>query len=94
MTEKQLQNLVLKTAKQFGWAAYHTYDSRRSEPGFPDLVLVKDRVLFRELKTDTGRISPAQKAWGEVLTEAGADWCVWTPKQMPLILKCLAEKRK
>ena len=79
-------------AKQNGWEVYHTHDSRRSEPGFPDLVLVRDRVLFRELKTNTGRISPAQKHWGAVLTAAGADFKVWRPKDLKTIIKELTQK--
>ena len=82
MTEKQFQSHVLRYAKKRGWQAYHTYDSRRSEPGFPDLVLVRNKVLFRELKTDTGRLTDAQKAWGQRLTTAGADYAIWRPKQL------------
>ena len=91
MTEKQFQNKILKLAKQFGWAVYHTYDSRRSAPGFPDLVLVKDRLLFRELKTDTGRISPAQNLWGNAFLKANADYKVWRPKDMDAITEELSK---
>ena len=84
-TEKQFQAQVIQVAKLFGWHYYHPYDSRRSPPGFPDLVLVKDRVLFRELKTDKGRVSPAQKTWGVKLTDAGADWSIWRPAQLQAI---------
>ena len=41
-------------ARRFSWLWYHTYDSRQCEPGLPNLVLVKDRVLFRELKPIQG----------------------------------------
>ena len=87
MKEKQFQSQIVMVARANGWAVYHTYDSRRSEPGFPDLVLVRDRVLFRELKTDAGRVSKAQKAWGEKLTEAGADFKIWRPRDLKSILK-------
>ena len=91
MKETRFQNQVLKLAKRFGWMAYHTYDARRSEPGFPDLVLVRERVLFRELKTDTGSISKAQEAWGGALIKAGADFKVWRPRDMQAIIKELVD---
>ena len=87
MTEKQFQAQVVKWAKMMRWQVYHTHDSRRSEPGFPDLVLAKDRVLFRELKTDKGRLTPAQKMWGKDLTDAGADWAIWRPSMLEEIYK-------
>ena len=87
MTEKQFQAKVIDMAKIFKWTYYHTYSSKRSPAGFPDLVLVRDRVLFRELKTDTGKLSPHQKLWGEKLTEGGADFAVWRPSMMTDIYK-------
>ena len=79
MTEKQFQSHIVRVAKMRGWLVYHTFDSRRSAPGFPDLVLVRERVLFRELKTDKGRVKPAQKAWAEGLEKAGSDYKLWRP---------------
>lgn len=64
MTEAQLQSAVMDLAKLSGYElCYHVHDSRRSQPGFPDLVLAstsRKRLLFRELKTNAGRLSPAQ----------------------------------
>ena len=82
MKERDLQALVVRLARSLGWLAYHTFDSRRSEPGFPDLVLVReDRVLFRELKTEKGRATPAQTTWIAALTAAGMDAGLWRPVQ-------------
>jgi hypothetical protein len=61
---------------------YHTYDSRRSEPGFLDCVIVGRAVLFRELKAERGRITKDQQRWLDALTEAGADAGVWRPRQL------------
>jgi hypothetical protein len=65
MSERQLQEAVLELAGALGYRAYHTYDSRRSQPGFPDLVLVRppDRIVFAELKGERGRISREQASW-------------------------------
>ena len=70
MSEKAFQAEVLKRANQFGWLAYHTFDSRRSQEGFPDLVLVRGAVcIFLELKSDSksAKESPEQKAWIKAL---------------------------
>lgn len=82
LTERQLQDHVLAAARSLGWLAYHTHDSRRSQPGFPDLVLVhpvQRRMLWRELKTARGRLSAAQSVWIAALTAAGQDIAVWRP---------------
>ena len=49
--EAMFQAKVLAFARLRGWLCYHTFDSRRSTAGFPDLVMVrKDRLVFAELK--------------------------------------------
>jgi hypothetical protein len=66
--EKDLQNNVIELARLLGWRHYHTYDSRRSPEGFPDLVLIrKGRLLFAELKSSRGRLTSAQRVWLEEL---------------------------
>lgn len=77
-------------ATALGWTWYHTHDSRRSPAGFPDLVLVRDRVLFRELKDDRRRLEPEQIEWLNRLTRAGADAGVWRPKDRRSVEKELA----
>ena len=89
MTEKQFQSDVIRYAKKRGWIHFHCYDCRRSPEGFPDLVLVRNKVLFRELKTDRGRLTEPQKAWGQKLTAAGADYAVWRPKELQEIFDSL-----
>lgn len=83
-SEKQFQDHVMLVARRLGWLIYHTHDSRRSVPGFPDLVLVHPRhgVLFRELKTKKGRVSPDQKDWIAQLTAAGSDADIWRPADL------------
>lgn len=64
MREKHFQQLVVECARLLGWRVYHTHDSRRSEAGFPDLVLVRGtRLLFVELKANDGRLDGAQAVW-------------------------------
>ena len=85
--EKQFQAQVIKA---LGWLVYHTYDSRKCEPGFPDLVLVRDRTMYRELKTEKGRLTKPQRKWGDALKKAGEDYKVWRPsmtKEIEIDLK-------
>jgi hypothetical protein len=58
------------------WTVYHTFDARRSAPGFLDIVAVRaGRLCFIETKTLTGKLSPAQEFWFGIL---GAVPCVET----------------
>ena len=82
MKEKAFQAHLIAYAKNKGWKVYHTYDSRKCEPGFPDLVLVRERILYRELKSEKGRLTQTQKAWGDALTLAGANFKVWKPSMI------------
>ena len=44
--ERHLQDRLVETAKLCHWLVFHDYDSRRSDIGFPDLVLVRDGCLL------------------------------------------------
>lgn len=82
MSERQLMTAVLELAGLFGWRSYHTHDSRRSTPGFPDLVMVRGpRLLLVELKTEKGRLAPAQLQWLDDLTATSAEVFTWRPAQ-------------
>lgn len=84
MREDALQALIVQAARTHGVMNYHTFDSRRSVAGFPDLVLLgRSGILYRELKTETGRISPDQERWLCALREAGEDADVWRPSDWP-----------
>jgi Holliday junction resolvase len=68
LSEKELQQRIIDRARALGWLVYHTYNSRHSAAGFPDLVLARDgRVLFVEVKSEKGRLTKAQKEWLSVL---------------------------
>jgi hypothetical protein len=76
-TEREFEHLFLQVAEAKGWThRYHTHDSRRSTPGFPDWVLVhpvQRRVLFVELKGFAGQASDEQRDWLGTLDAAGAE---------------------
>ena len=81
LTETEWQRTVIEWAVRAGWRPYHTYDSRRSTGGFPDLVLVKPGkpVVFAELKTVNGRLTQMQRIWISELNQAGATVYCWRP---------------
>ena len=74
---------VRRLCDDLGLLRYHTHDSRRSPSGFPDLVCVGPRgVLFRELKTQRGKVSAPQREWLDALAAAGADADIWRPSDL------------
>ena len=87
ISEERFQKLVLDLAAWCGWHhRYHTHDSRRSEQGFPDLVLIRrERLIFAELKTEKGKTSAYQRAWLEALGWTKAEVYLWRPSDWPEI---------
>ena len=70
ISERQLQEALIEAAGWGGWLAFHPYDSRRSAPGFPDLVLVRPpELIFWELKSAKGRVTPDQHQWIDALEQ-------------------------
>ena len=79
MKESDFQKQVIDLAHVFGWKIAHFRPAMTEKgwrtavsgdgKGFPDCVLVKPpRVIFAELKTDIGKISPAQAEWLNLLS--------------------------
>lgn len=99
VTEADFQSTVLDLARVTGWMVAHFRPARTDKgwrtpvaadgKGFPDLVLVRDRVIFAELKSDRGRMSADQHAWIGALTEAGAEAYVWRPDDFDQIAATL-----
>lgn len=86
ISEEQFQQQVIQLAQYHQYEiTYHNPDSRRSQAGFPDLVLVSSsrrRALFRELKTEDGRVRPKQTAVLLAMVSAGLDADVWRPSDL------------
>ncbi len=96
ISEKHFQSQVLELARLSGWRCYHTFDSRRSVPGFPDLVLVRAPVvLFAELKSESGKLRPEQREWLELLSRCeGVEARLWRPGDWSEVEETLARPRK
>lgn len=87
--ESAWQSRVTDYATLMGWAWYHTRDSRRSPEGYPDLTLVRDRVVFAELKSERGRLTRDQERWRDRLCGAGAEWYLWRPSDWGEVVRVL-----
>lgn len=93
-SEAEFQAEVERIAKERGWRAYHTRDSRKSAKGFLDLVLVRERVVWAELKAEDGRPTADQLNWIDDLRAAGEEVYVWKPSDMAEVLSVLGERRR
>lgn len=85
MLERDLQQQVLDLASELGWARrYHTWNSRHSESGFPDLVLLRrERQIVAELKGEGRNPTVAQLGWLAAFSEIpGCEAFVWRPSDL------------
>ena len=104
LSETEFQQTIIDLANALGWvvahfrgvrvqrqdgSVYYQTPVQADGAGFPDLVLVKDYVIYAELKTDTGKVSEAQTKWINLLSKAGCDVYVWRPKQFEDIARIL-----
>ena len=95
-SEGDFQDSLLKLLKLNGWPEeliYHTFDSRRSRAGFPDIVAVKPtdgRLLIAELKRNSTTLSSEQSVWIEALKLVRHfDVRVWRPRDMDEIVRTI-----
>lgn len=93
VSERALQTAVIELARTLHYSAFHVGDSRKQvrrgghlrlvpDPdaaGMLDLILVRERVLWVELKAERGRLRPAQQRWIDTLLNAGQEVHVWKP---------------
>jgi len=80
MPEKELQQLVTDLCRLLGLPHFHVRHSAGMTAGWPDSVIIGTRVIYRELKSEHGQLSPDQRAIGGKLSAAGADGKVWRPR--------------
>jgi len=91
LTEKQFGGQLEQLCKLFGWKYYHTHNSRFSAPGYPDYTLVRERVVFAELKRQAkaSKLTDKQIEWRDALLEAKQEWYLWRPSDMDKIIEIL-----
>ena len=94
--ESDFQTWLRDRALAQGWRFYHTWSSKRSDPGYPDTHLVQGVYdVMAELKMPGELPEPAQIMWLTALQEArvgiATHWaCLWMPDMEEAILGYLA----
>lgn len=101
IAERQLQSAVDGRAEACGLLVYHTQDSRRSHPGFPDSVYGCEtgedagRLIIAEFKIPPNTVEPAQARWLRTFVQHGTlEVYVWTPQDWQEIANVLAGLEK
>jgi hypothetical protein len=102
VSEAAFQDQVIQLAHVYGWRVAHFRPAQTSKgwrtavaadgKGFPDLVLVRDRLIVAELKARTGRPTPEQHAWLEATARAGVETYMWRPADLDEIGRVLARR--
>lgn len=80
LNEEQWQGLVTQYARLHGWQVFHHLDSRGTEAGWPDLVLIRPpELVIVELKSERGKVTAAQQSTIDALGVCGIETGVWRP---------------
>ena len=93
--EALFQAAIVQLAEPLGWLCYHTHDSRRSQPGYPDLTMVRGpEIIYAELKMPKKYPTPKQRAWLEAIGTVAEHTpyvrvYLWRPRDWPQIEEVL-----
>jgi hypothetical protein len=83
MTEAEFEKHVGQIAADHGVWRHHNPDSRAVAAGLPDDLFVgSGGALWAELKTEAGRLSPAQAMLMALLRAAGHRVVIWRPSDL------------
>ncbi len=92
LTGTVLQKEIVRLANAKGFLVAHFQSVKTDQrgwvtpvgaqgKGFPDLCLVRDRIVFIEVKGDGDRLRPDQVKWLDALAAAGVEAHVIRPKE-------------
>jgi len=100
-SEREFQREVIKIAESLGWYVNHALPGKGrnkhltlfiGKRGFPDLVLCRPpRLIFVELKSETGKVSTDQQEWLKALRACGVEVHVWRPSDWERITAILSD---
>lgn len=101
-SEKLFQDQVVQLALTAGWDCHHIKPGRYGNvyktdglAGMPDLILIGQRgqgIIWAELKSRTGKLSPVQEARIKQLLENGCEVHVWRPADLERIATRLSTR--
>ena len=112
--EEDFFQQILDLAHIFGWRVAHFRPARTKNgwrtavagdgAGFPDVVMVKSpRLIFAELKSEKGKLTPEQEEWldglgscgdavrqlGHLVDKEGVEVYLWRPSDLDNIIDIL-----
>lgn len=102
-SEEQFQETVIELARRLGYKVAHFRPAMKKDgswitpvaadgSGFVDLLLVhpiKQRVIFTELKSRQGKLTPEQLIWADILKQAKQEYYLWRPEDWEEIVNIL-----
>lgn len=100
--ERDWQRDIIRLARTLGWRVAHFRPAQTSKgwrtavaadgAGFPDLILVRDRLIAAELKNEKGRVTEEQREWIAALQVAGIEAYVWRPDDLDDVMAVLLRR--
>lgn len=105
LTEAQWQEQVQQLARVLGWRTMHVrrsigkgnkWTTATSVKGWPDLTLWSERqqrLVFAELKTESGDVTPEQVEVLASLRAAGQEAYVWRPSDLGRVRDVLSGRK-
>jgi hypothetical protein len=101
ISEAEFQRQVIDIATWHHWLVDHTPPMRSAKGavftggliGKSDLVLFSLKgkgIIYAELKSETGKVSPSQAVFKNLVTSNGGEYFLWRPSDLPAIVERLS----
>lgn len=102
--EAEWQRDLIRLAQTLGWkcATFRPAQTKHGwrtpvgadGKGWPDLLLVRDRVIACEVKNEVGKLTDEQREWLAWLEAAGVETYVWRPQDLDEVMRVLIDRRR
>jgi hypothetical protein len=102
--EADWQRDLIRLAQTLGWkcATFRAAQTKHGwrtpvgadGKGWPDLLLVRDRVIAAEVKNEVGKPTDEQQEWLAWLEAAGVETYVWRPQDLDEVMRVLIDRRR